>query len=338
LWSAVREHDSHGGSLHGRGALPATLREHKMKIMVLGAGALGGYYGARLIEAGAEVTFMVRPGRRYVLKRNGLRVESALGSFGQQVSLVSEGDDLAQVDLVLLTCKSYDLDEAVRAITPVVDAGASILPLLNGMAPYDQLDAQFGPDKVLGGVAYVASTLHDDGVIRQAGPMDKLMVGARAPRSEALAASFHALVAKTPGVRLLSDFVEQALWNKWVVLSAGAAVCCLMRGTLRQVLSTRCGEALMRRQIVECVSIATASGYPPSEETLEETHAFLLNKDSDWAPSMMRDINQGHGRLEADVIVGDMLTRAMALGLPAILTAAAYTHLQVYGARAASGG
>jgi 2-dehydropantoate 2-reductase len=94
----------------------------------------------------------------------------------------------------------------------------------------------------------------------------------------------------------------------------------------------------MRRQIVECVTIATASGYPPSEETLEDAHAFLLNKDSDWAPSMMRDIDQGHGRLEADVIVGDMLARATALGLPAVLTAAAYTHLQVYGARAASGG
>jgi 2-dehydropantoate 2-reductase len=316
--------------------LPSSLREHDMKILVLGAGALGGYYGARLIEAGADVTFMVRPGRRYVLERQGLRVESGLGSFSRPVRLMGDGELATRFDVVLLACKAYDLDGAVRSIAPLMERGASVLPLLNGMSPYDQLDAQFGADKVLGGVAYVASTLHDDGVIRHTGRMDKLTVGARDPRSEALAASFHALVAKTPGVRLLSDFVEQALWNKWVVLSAGAAVCCLMRGTLKEVLSTRCGEALMRRQIVECANIAAASGYPLGEAILQETHAFLLKKDSDWAPSMMRDIDQERGRLEADVIVGDMLSRATALGLPALLTAAAYTHLQVYGVRAAA--
>jgi 2-dehydropantoate 2-reductase len=307
-----------------------------MKILVLGAGALGGYYGARLIEAGADVTFLVRPGRRTVLEQHGLRVDSDTGAFARPVALVGEGSAGGPFDLVLLTCKSYDLEEAMRAIAPAVDHGASVLPLLNGLSPYDALDARVGRDKVLGGVAYVAATLGKDGIIRQSGTRDVLAVGARSPKSEALAAAFFALVEKTPCVRKLSPSIDQALWNKWVMLASGASMCCLMRGTLRQILATKAGDALMRRQINECADTAAASGFPMDHEALKETRAFLLNRESDWAPSIARDIAEGRDRIEADAIVGDMLARAGKVGVAALMTAAGYAHLQVYMAKATS--
>jgi 2-dehydropantoate 2-reductase len=159
-----------------------------MKILVLGAGAMGGYYGARLIEAGADVTFLVRPGRAQALEREGLAVRSELGDFHRPVRTVQAGEVDAQYDLVLLACKAYDLDDAIAAISPAVGRGTAILPLLNGLSAYDRLDHRFGRERVLGGVSYIATTLAADGTVLHAGRMDRLVVGPRAAQTSALAA------------------------------------------------------------------------------------------------------------------------------------------------------
>jgi len=301
-----------------------------MKILVLGAGAIGGYYGARLIEAGADVTFLVRPGRRQQLIERGLHVESGVGDFARPVKTVTAVSTEDRFDLVLLTCKAYDLDGAADAIAPAVAAGANVLPFLNGLGAYDRLDARFGRDHVLGGVAYVATTLGDDGVIRHLADADTMIVGPRDETSRRLAEDFFAIVRQTPGTRQFSDAINQALWNKWVLLSSGASVCCLMRGVLKEILATDSGETIMRRAIGECEAVAAASGFPPSEETRQWTEGYLIAPASNWAASMMRDIAQGRPRLEADAIVGDMLARANALGIPAPVTEMAFAHLQVY--------
>lgn len=122
-----------------------------MKILVLGAGGMGGYYGARLIEAGADATFLVRPQRAVALARDGLRVQSELGNFEGAVRTVTADEVGAGHDLVLLACKTYDLDAAIDAIAPAIAGGAAVLPLLNGLSAYDTLDRRFGRDRVLGG-------------------------------------------------------------------------------------------------------------------------------------------------------------------------------------------
>lgn len=301
-----------------------------MKILVLGAGAMGGYYGARLIEAGADVTFLVRPARAQLLATHGLQIKSELGNFNQTVFTTQALDDHAQFDIVLLACKTYDLDTAVTAIAPAVEKGAAILPFLNGMAVYDKLDARFDRTSILGGVSYIATMLERDGSIIHYGTNDKVIVGARHPENRELATKLHALFAKTPGARNLGLDIEQDLWNKWVMIAAGAAMTCLMRGTVGQINRSSAGSDLMMQTMDVCQAVAQRAGHPLDAEVIAQMRARLLDDTSDWAASMRRDIAQGAPRLEADGIVGDMYRRAQHFGLDATILGAAYAHLQVY--------
>jgi len=300
-----------------------------MKVLVLGAGAIGGYYGARLIEGGADVTFLVRGARAEALERSGLVVRSALGNFHQAVQATLKVELQANVDVVLLACKTYDLDGAMEAIAPAVAGGARVLPLLNGLAVYDRLDAQFGVDRVMGGAAYIATTLSPDGTIEHLGPLDRLVVGARHDDQADTVRALHAILAPGVGQRVPSTTIQQELWNKWVMLAAGAAVTCLMRANVGQIMATRYGQAVMAQAIDECAGVAAMAGQAPQEEVLAQIRTRLLDKESGWAASMMRDIATGARRLETD-IVGDMARRALDQGLPALLLQAAYTHLQAY--------
>lgn len=310
-----------------------------MKILVLGAGGMGGYYGARLIEAGADVTFLVRPQRAESLARHGLRVRSELGDFEGAVRTVT-ADDVDGVgaghDVVLLACKTYDLDAAMDAIAPAMAGGAAVLPLLNGLSAYDALDRRFGKSHVLGGVSYIATTLAPDGAITHAGRGDKLVVGARTGDTQALAAGFHALMARTPGVRALSTDIDQELWNKWAMIAAGALMTCLMRGTVGDIVRTQDGRALMEQAIDECRSVAELGGHALSEGVLADVRGRLLDETSTWAASMMRDIAQGAPRIEAEAIVGDLIARAAQAGIDLPLSRIAFCHLQVYQGRQAA--
>ena len=305
-----------------------------MKILVLGAGAVGGYYGARLIEAGADVTFLVRPARQSIIRKNGLRVESPLGCFSNVVTTISELHPADVFDLVLLACKAFDLQAAADAIAPAVSKGAFVLPLLNGLGAYDYLDSRFGRLQVLGGAAYIATILTSAGAVVHMSGDDSLTVGPRSkdPAASAAAASFHALMATSGGKRTLTENIDQALWEKWVMLSAGAAMGCLMRANLRRILNAPHGETLMRQAIEECAQVAAASGFALSDDTRVRINAYLLDKTSDWAASMMRDIARGLPVIETDAIVGDMVTRAAELGLATPLLVVALTHLQAYSA------
>ena len=152
-----------------------------MKILVLGAGAVGGYFGGRLAEAGADVTFLVRPKRAEVLARDGLRITSkAGGDLALAPKCVLAGAVKPDYDVVLFTAKAYDLASAIDAIAPAMAGGkGQVLPLLNGMSHLDVLDARFGRDNVLGGVAYIASTLAPDGEIKHLNEFHRVAFGHR---------------------------------------------------------------------------------------------------------------------------------------------------------------
>ncbi len=299
-----------------------------MKVLVLGAGAIGGYYGARLIEGGADVTFLVRPKRATALAERGLVVRSDVAPFAAPVKAVEAVDGAGRYDVVLLTCKTYDLDDAMTAIAPAVEAGATVLPLLNGLAVYDVLDARFGRDRVLGGVAYIATMLERDGTVVQFGAVDEFVVGARTDGQKDLAAAVHAAMAG-PGKRTLADRIEQAFWDKWCTVSTAAAITCLMRGLVSEILAQPDGRRVMQDAIAESLAVAAASGFPLAEPTIRGIEGRLLNPELAWAASMMRDIGQQMPRIEVD-IVGDMLRRAEGFGQDAPMFRAAHAHLQVY--------
>ncbi|MFC4276635.1 2-dehydropantoate 2-reductase [Achromobacter aloeverae] len=301
-----------------------------MKILVVGAGAIGGYYGARLIQAGADVTFLVRPARADLLARQGLRVHSPLGDFSAPVHAITRAALRPEYDLVVLGCKAYDLPAALDDIQPAIGAQTRILPFLNGLGAYDQLDARYGRDRVIGGVSYIATMLDAQGAVRHLAATDVVIVGARTQAGAGAAQRFHALISSSQGVRTLSVDIMQALWNKWVMLASGALMNCLMRGTIGDILSTQDGARLMHQAIAESLSVARAEGHPLPEEDVRKLEARLLDVDSTWAASMMRDIANGAPRLESQAIVGDLIARAERHGIDVPLIRASYCHLQVY--------
>jgi 2-dehydropantoate 2-reductase len=183
---------------------------------------------------------------------------------------------------------------------------------------------------VLGGAAYIATTLNADGEIKHMGAADQVVVGARSAATRDAANAFYTLLASSAGVRVLSDNIMQALWNKWVMLASGALMNCLMRGSIGDILATQDGEALMKQALSESLSVAAAEGYPLPPEEITSIEKRLLDPQSAWAASMMRDIASNAPRLEGDAIVGDMITRAARHGLHVALYRAAYCHLQVY--------
>ncbi len=305
-----------------------------MRLLVLGAGGIGGYFGARLAAAGADIAFLVRPRRAAQLAAAGLVVQSALGDVTTPVRTVSREAPGSGYDAILLSCKAYDLDDAIAALAPAA-AGALVVPLLNGMAHLERLDAAFGQDQVAGGVAVIGVTMDADGTIRHLNRAQSLIHGARtAAQLPAIAALQAALTPSGIEARASATIVHD-MWEKWVYLCSIAAMTCLMRSPVGPIASAPDGEALMLAMRDECTAAAAAAGYAPREAHREFTRRQLTDKASIMAASMMRDLDQGL-EVEADHVVGDMLARARAAGHPAPLLAAAYTHLDVYRRRRAA--
>ncbi len=296
-----------------------------MRILILGAGAIGGYFGARLIEAGADVTFLVRPARAALLARHGLRVFATRGDFAGPVRTIVDVD--SSYDLVLLSCKAYDLDSAIASIRPAVGAATRVLPLLNGLRHLDALDAAFGAGKVLGGLCHISVTLEADGAIRQFGTLERLTFGSRdgEPVPAAVDAALRAIGPQAAG----SADVLGAMWDKFVFIATLAGATCLMRGSVGEIVATAEGTALVRRLHAECAQVAARSGHPLAAEAAEAALAILSAERSPLKSSMLRDLERG-ARSEGEHILGDLRRRAEGFGLDTPLLVAALTHVRVY--------
>ena len=303
-----------------------------MRLLVLGAGAIGGYFGGRLAEGGADVTFLVRPRRLQQLQADGLVVQSDVGSIRQPVRTVVAGDVRADYDLVLLTCKAYDLASSLDAIAPAVGPQTAIVPLLNGLAHFESLDARFGAERVMGGTCMIDSTLQPDGIIRHGGTLQRLVFGERDRQPTARAAGLAAALGSSRIDWLQSDDIEQTLWDKLIFLAALASTTCLFRGTVREIMTAPDGRAAMQRALAANVEIATREGHAPGAEAITFAEGRLTNPEGDWSASMLRDLEAG-GQVEADHIVGWMLARARRHGVDDTMLSLAYTHLKTFEAR-----
>jgi len=303
-----------------------------MHILILGAGAVGGYFGARLIEAGADVTFLVRPRRAEQLARNGLVVESSFGDFSRQVATVTSGADCAPPDIVVIACKAYGLDGALRAISPHVGPETIILPLLNGIAHLETIERSLPNAIVWGGLVHIGVALTPDGVIKHLNELQLFIFGPRdgvpRPSAEQLRAAF----AGTPVDAQLSPNILQDLWDKLVFLATLAGCTCLMRADIGTILKTTHGERLILGLLDECRAIAEAEGFPPDADRIACYRQRLTERGSTFTASMLRDIEGGRP-IEADHIIGDMVSKAIKHGIPTPLLNVAYAHLQAYEAR-----
>jgi 2-dehydropantoate 2-reductase len=309
-----------------------------MKILILGAGSIGGYVGGRLHQSGADVTFLVRPARNETLMRDGLVIKSTKGDITQKVKTVLNGSEGGPYDVVMLTCKAYDLDSAIDAVAPAVGADTTVVPLLNGMHHIDLLAAKFGDAKVTGGLARVGVAMSPEGTILHTSPFAAISFGERdgKPARKALV-ELDAAIKKSGVDGGLHQNIVQDLWDKWVMLCSLAAMCCLMRGTAGDILEAGEGQAITLETVEECRKVAAAAGCDPGEKGMNNVRSYLTQKGSRFAASMLHDLEKG-SMVEADHVVGDMIARAKKAGIATPNLRMAYAHLQIYLARRARGG
>ncbi|MDO8608815.1 MAG: 2-dehydropantoate 2-reductase [Phaeospirillum sp.] len=300
-----------------------------MRVLVLGAGGTGGYFGGRLAEAGADVTFLVRPKRAAKLAETGLIIKSPAGDASLAVKTVTADHLSGAWDLVILSCKAYDLTESIAAIAPAVGPTTMVLPILNGLAHYEALDTAFGRERVLGGLSHIFATLGSEGEVLMLGPIHRLTFGERdggtSPRTAAIAALCSAAAFNS----VHSGELMQEAWEKYVLLTTLAGMTCLMRADIGAIMATADGDAITREMHAECARVAEATGHAPRPEARNLALGFVTDPNSRQTASMLRDLEAG-GRTEGEHIIGDMLRRARIHGVEAPLLRVALCHLQAY--------
>ena len=301
-----------------------------MRVLVVGAGAIGGFFGGRMLQAGRDITFLVRPKRASELASAGLVIKSPNGDVTLKNPPTVQADKLSeQFDVVLLSCKAFDLEDAIKSFAPAVGPNTSVIPLLNGMKHLDVLDKKFGAARVLGGLCAIAATLNEAREVVQLAPMQSLTFGERdggmSDRVRAIAAVF---AADNTGA-VASEHIVQDMWEKWVFLATLAASTSLMRTSVGNILAAPGGSDFLLGMLDECSAISTAEGYAPGGPFFQRTRAFLTTEGSPMTASMFRDVKAGLP-VEADHVIGDLIARADAAKIPAPKLRTAYTHLKAY--------
>ncbi len=304
-----------------------------MRFLVVGAGALGGYYGGRLLEAGEDVTFLLRPRRAAQLARTGLVIKSPKGDYKLASPPSVQADAIGSpYDVVIVGCKAYDLAETIDSFAPAVGPKTAILPVLNGMHHLDDLAARFGKERVLGGLCMISAVLDDEGTVMHLSDLHGLTYGeqdgSRSARIEALEAAF----AKANFDANSSQNILHDMWEKWVFIASAASMTCLMRAPVGDIVQSGATDVAIG-MFDECAAIAAHNGFAPRPQAIERGHAILTAAGSPMTASMAKDIERG-APIEADHIVGDLLRRGPDAKRLSLLRVA-LAHLQTYEAKRA---
>ena len=301
-----------------------------MRVLVVGAGAIGGYFGGRLLQAGQDVTFLVRPKRAAELAGNGLVIKSPAGDVTLKNPPTVQADSLNEkFDVVLLSCKAFDLDDAMTSFAPAVGPETSIIPLLNGMLHLDVLDGKFGRDRVLGGLCAIAVTLNDKREVMHLAPMQSLGFGERDGKMSDRVRAIAEVFARGNCGAAPSEHVLQDMWEKWVFLASLAAATCLMRSSVGTILAVPGGKDFMLGMLDECSAVAAAEGFAPGGPFFQRTRGILTTEGSPMTASMFRDVKAGLP-VEADHVIGDLIARADTAKIPVPKLRTAYIHLKAY--------
>ncbi|WP_329741043.1 2-dehydropantoate 2-reductase [Dyella sp. A6] len=301
-----------------------------MRILIVGAGATGGYFGGRLLQHGRDVTFLVRARRAHQLAEHGLAIHSPAGDVTLAAPPVVQASGLDQsFDLILLSCKAYGLAQAMDDIAPAVGPHTAILPLLNGMRHLDLMDQRFGADKVLGGQCVIAATLDAEGGVRHLNGMHSLTFGERDGDDTARMQAITAALSDAGFDARPSRTVMQDMWNKWVFLASLAGITCLMRAPVGDIMAAPGGREATLSLLEECRATAGRAGYAPADEVLQRAIGVLTDPASSLTASMLRDLQHGYPT-EGDHVIGDMLARSAHVPGDGSMLAIAHAHLKAY--------
>src|SRR5713226_573542 len=281
-----------------------------MWVLVVGAGAIGGYFGGRLLAAGCDVTLLLRPRRAAELARTGLVIRSQFGDIDLPAPPMVTADTLREpFDIVLLSCKAYDLDDAMAAFASAVVPQTVILPLLNGIRHLDALEARFGAYHVLGGQCLISAVLDPNGQIVHLSDSHSLSFGERDGLRSARVEAIASALSSAGFEARLSEAILQEMWEKWVFIATGAGITCLMRAAVGDIVAAG-GSELASTLFAECSAIAAQAGFPPGEAAVRNNQATFMAAGSTLTASMLRDIER-NAPIEADHVVGDLLRRGV---------------------------
>lgn len=300
-----------------------------MKILVVGAGATGGYFGALLARAGRDVTFLVRPRRAAALRERGLRLTGAGEDEVLTPRLITADEITEPYDLVLLSVKSTALEQAVEDLAPAVGPDTAIVPLLNGIRHLDVLNARFGKEPVLGGVAKVITTLNDEGDIVRLALLAVLALGEQDGGASARTEEIRAVLAGAGIDASVSPDILASMWHKWVFITTLSTVTCLLRGEVGDVNAVPGGSGIGPAVLAEGAAVSAAAGFPVPESEQALTASLVTQTPSTFASSMYRDVVSGFPT-EVEHIFGDLTARARALSVPTPLLDLATLHLRVH--------
>jgi 2-dehydropantoate 2-reductase len=305
-----------------------------MRTLVVGAGGIGGYFGGRLLEAGRDVTFLVRSRRAAELAKSGLVIRSRFGDATLSKPPTILAENLREMfDVVLLSCKAFDLEGAIASFAPAVGPETVILPLLNGMRHLDVLDERFGRDRVLGGQCVIAVSLSEQHEIVHLNETHDLSFGERDGTRSDRAKAIASVLSNAKFNARLSERIIPEMWEKWVFIATSAGITCLMRAAVGDIVAA--GAAGYATTLLdECAAIASRQGFPPSVSSIQQTRAILTTSGSGLTASMLRDIER-RAPIEADHIIGDLLGRGDEQAGTSPLLRIVYAHLKAYEARRA---
>lgn len=300
-----------------------------MRTMIVGAGGVGGYLGARMTQTRQQVAFLLRPKTAEIVRQDGLLLKSPLGDWSGSVQVVH--GDSGPFDLIVLSCKAYDLDSALQDIRPFARSGTYILPLLNGFRHAETISASLAGAHVLGGVAHIGATTDGPGKIIHLNSLATFLAGPikdETPMSDDLANLFAMLDGDTITAKVVPDAIAQ-MWTKLVFLATLAVSTCLHRADIGTILNEPGGREAILATLAEAQAIAAAEGFDPPPDDLARYRAQLTETGSTATASMLRDVRAGRPT-EVEHILGDLVTRAIAHDIEAPNLVAALWNLRAY--------
>ncbi|WP_440895617.1 2-dehydropantoate 2-reductase [Amphibacillus sp. Q70] len=300
-----------------------------MRILVLGAGGIGGYFGGRLVEKGEDVTFLVRPKRKQILEKNGLIIHSVKGDFSFTPALITKDDQVEPFDIVLFSTKAYHLKEAINDLKPFIGEKTVIIPLLNGISHLTPLKEAFGDKKVIGGLCFIETTLNQAGEVVHSSTFDRLVFGEldhqKTDRIQQIASTF----SGTKADFVLSQQISQDMWHKYLRITILSGITTLMRAPIGPIRESDGGRDFIKKLYTEVTEVMKAYKALIAENIAEEQLNSIDDLSYDFKTSMQRDMEKG-SFVEGDHLQGYLLTLAKQFGIETPYLKAIYQNLKVY--------
>ena len=300
-----------------------------MRIAVMGAGGVGGYFGGRLAQAGNEVTFIARGRHLEALRSKGLALKSAAGDATLKVKAVEDPAEAGTADVVLFAVKLWDTETAAERIRPLVAGGGVVIPFQNGVESIERIGAVLGRERVMGGAAYIAARIGEPGEIVQTGKMARLRFGAVEPSQRAVAQAFHAACVKAGIEAELTDDIVRVLWEKFVLLVAISGTTTVSRSRIGVVRADPDLKWLLEAAMRETWQVGKKRGVALADDLVEATLKMVDGLPAEMTSSMHGDLDAG-GRLEAPWLSGAVARMAPEVGLEAPANRAIYAALKPF--------